>query len=360
MFFLIAPPCQKWNIGRENIVQPQSRTTVRGGGHAYRVRMRGSRRSAANGQRTEPRITNIPTDLLRTFVLVVELRSFTRAAKAQGMTQPAVSAQIRRLQFLLGVELFDKSAPGVALTPVGEHVVGSARRLLSVNDHILQIANPQATAQLVRIGIPGDCVGAELESLLAAGLARWPNLRFTVEAGGQRTFFQRLKQSDVDLVMMLVDEAPNDAARHYWAEKLVWVGSKATRIVPGQPVPIVSYRDGGLFHRVAKNALDDIARNSELVFTARTAEALRSAVTAGLGVMVVAKNRIPPELDVIDDGSLPALPNTYCGIFVREGAKNEALDHLADFLAQSMRPAAEPLRFTSPRPSTVGVARHSA
>ena len=52
-------------------------------------------------------MTNIPTDLLRTFVSVVELRSFTRAAKAQGMTQPAVSAQIRRLQFLLGVELFD-------------------------------------------------------------------------------------------------------------------------------------------------------------------------------------------------------------------------------------------------------------
>ena len=62
-------------------------------------------------------MTNIPTDLLRTFVLVVELRSFTRAAKAQSMTQPAVSAQIRRLQGLLGVELFDKSAPGVSLTP---------------------------------------------------------------------------------------------------------------------------------------------------------------------------------------------------------------------------------------------------
>ena len=68
-------------------------------------------------------MTNIPTDLLRTFVLVVEQRSFTRAAKAQGMTQPAISAQIRRLQSLLGIELFDKSAPGVALTPMGRHVI---------------------------------------------------------------------------------------------------------------------------------------------------------------------------------------------------------------------------------------------
>jgi DNA-binding transcriptional LysR family regulator len=98
-------------------------------------------------------MTNIPTDLLRTFVSVVELRSFTRAAKAQDMTQPAVSAQIRRLQFLLGVELFDKSAPGVSLTPVGQNVIESARRLLSVNDHILQIAHPGSAAEAVRIGV---------------------------------------------------------------------------------------------------------------------------------------------------------------------------------------------------------------
>ena len=104
-------------------------------------------------------MTNIPTDLLRTFVSVVELRSFTRAAKVQGMTQPAVSAQIRRLQILLGVELLDKSAPGVALTPVGEHVINSARRMLSVNDQIVQIASPNSAAQIVRVGVPGDCMG---------------------------------------------------------------------------------------------------------------------------------------------------------------------------------------------------------
>jgi len=113
-------------------------------------------------------MTNIPTDLLRTFVSVVELRSFTRAAKAQGMTQPAVSAQIRRLQFLLGVELFDKSAPGVSLTPIGQNVIESARRLLSVNDHIVQMASPDSAAELVRLGVRRDCMGEQLVEMLAA------------------------------------------------------------------------------------------------------------------------------------------------------------------------------------------------
>ena len=79
-------------------------------------------------------MTNIPTELLRTLIAVVDLRSFTKAAQALGVTQPAVSAQIKRLQVLLGGDLFDKSAPGVTLTEKGEVVVNYARRLLSIND----------------------------------------------------------------------------------------------------------------------------------------------------------------------------------------------------------------------------------
>src|SRR5687768_4467741 len=64
----------------------------------------GRRAQSGEGGR-EPKMTNIPTELLRTLVTVVELRSFTRAAHALGVTQPAVSAQIKRLQSMLGGEL---------------------------------------------------------------------------------------------------------------------------------------------------------------------------------------------------------------------------------------------------------------
>jgi DNA-binding transcriptional LysR family regulator len=306
-------------------------------------------------------MTNIPTDLLRTFVLVVELRSFTRAAKAQGMTQPAVSAQIRRLQYLLGVELFDKSAPGVILTAVGEHVMDSARRMLSVNDHIVQIATPQTTAQLVRIGIPGDCMGAELAHMLVVCRARWPNLRFAIQGGGQRRLLQLLKQDEFDLVLSLVNTEPEETARHYWTEELVWIGAKTTRLDAHLPVPIVSYRDGCICHRAAKTALEAVGRGSELVFSASNAEALRSAVAAGFGIMVVPRGRIPAELEVLDDGELPPLRPVFCGIFVRDGAKNDTLGLLADHLAQTLRPAAvEPQLFAAPRAAAAQAVRPSA
>ncbi len=87
---------------------------------------------------------NIPTDLLRTLIAVVDLRSFTKAAQMLGVTQPAVSAQIKRLQSLIGYELLDKSAPGVSLTQRGVTVVAQARRLLAINDEILQVTNGNA------------------------------------------------------------------------------------------------------------------------------------------------------------------------------------------------------------------------
>src|SRR5437868_15229261 len=97
---------------------------------------------------------NIPTELLRTLVAVVDLRSFTKAAHSLGVTQPAVSAQIKRLQYLLGFDLLDKSAPGVSLTARGEVVVGHARRMLLINDSILELTSGSPSVQTIRVGIP--------------------------------------------------------------------------------------------------------------------------------------------------------------------------------------------------------------
>ncbi len=245
-------------------------------------------------------MTNIPTDLLRTFVLVVEQRSFTRAAKAQGMTQPAISAQIRRLQSLLGIDLFDKSAPGVALTPMGQHVIDSARRLLSVNDH----------------------------------------MRFAVQGAGQRRLLQYLKQDELDIVVALVPDEPEGSARHYWPEELAWVRGKTTTLDLSAPIPLIGYKDRCMCHRVAVATLAKADLAGELVFRGTNAESLRSAVTAGVGVMLVPKSRIPAGLEAWNDGPLPPPPVVYGGVFVREGAANDMLDQLADRFAETLRPVA--------------------
>ncbi|HTQ82369.1 MAG TPA: LysR family transcriptional regulator, partial [Pseudolabrys sp.] len=120
-------------------------------------------------------MTNIPTDLLRTLITVVDLRSFTKAAASLGVTQPAVSAQIKRLQLLIGSDLLDRSAPGVSLTQQGEMVVDYARRLLSLNDQIVNLG-PQPEL-VIRIGTPSDYVASVLTGTLARLRNEWPDVR---------------------------------------------------------------------------------------------------------------------------------------------------------------------------------------
>jgi DNA-binding transcriptional LysR family regulator len=286
-------------------------------------------------------VTNIPTDLLRTLVTVIDLRSFTRAANALGVTQPAVSAQIKRLQFLLGADLLDKSAPGVSLTPTGEVVVNYARRLLSINDQILDLAGPRPKAETVRLGVPGDIFGPALARSLGGFRARWPEVRFTLRSGHHEPLLRELRQGDLDVVLAVSGSSPVIDARHHWTEQLAWVRGPLDQIGCVNPLPFVSYGDECPFYRLAQATLNHVGQSCDVVFTAPSLAHLIGAVASGLGVMVMPRSRVPTQLVKWDDSPLPALPAMFCGVFVREGGDRELFEQLAESLANSMNSSQE-------------------
>ena len=62
---------------------------------------------------------HIPIELLRTFVAIADLGNFTKAAQELELTQPAISAQMKRLQQLMGGEIFRKSTTGFSVSDKG-------------------------------------------------------------------------------------------------------------------------------------------------------------------------------------------------------------------------------------------------
>src|SRR6059058_4485095 len=114
----------------------------------------GSEGDDGNGSVSPTDRANIPTDLLRTFVAICELGSFTKAAHLFGLTQPAVSSHMRRLESIIGADLLQKSLSGVTLTDCGVEVLRHARRFLSINDQIVSGIGLQPSIQVIRIGIP--------------------------------------------------------------------------------------------------------------------------------------------------------------------------------------------------------------
>jgi DNA-binding transcriptional LysR family regulator len=289
--------------------------------------------------RGEGVMTNIPTELLRTLVAVVDLRSFTKAAQSLGVTQPAVSAQIKRLQTLLASDLLDKSAPGVSLTPAGELVVNYARRLLSINDQILDIAGPRAAAKAVRIGTTGDLTASGIVPGLTDLRRHRPELRFELYHASMDVLLRDLREGDADLAIWVSASGPSVDTRHCWTEPLVWVHSQLTRLDPNSPIPLVSHGEEGLFTRTAMNVLSRAGRECELALVAPSVVCLGSAVAAGFGVMALPRSRAGiPGMTIWEDAPLPKLPDIFCGIYVRAGTDVEGREEIAETIAASLRP----------------------
>ncbi|HLH91067.1 MAG TPA: LysR family transcriptional regulator [Xanthobacteraceae bacterium] len=281
-------------------------------------------------------MTNIPTELLRTFVAVVDMRSFTRAAQSLGITQPAVSAQVKRLQQLLGGELMDKSAPGVLLTPLGESVLGSARRLLAINDQILALAaEPAVTAETIRVGLPGDFIGEVLWRTVVRNQEARPGIGFHLKSCPSDLLARDIRQGELDVAVVVSGGERHTVARYGWTEPMLWVRSALTRIDPQAPVPLVSHGDKCVMHRHVVDALDGAGRAYKLAFTETSITSLVTAVGAGLGVMALPRcASLPADLAVWDDAPLPRIPPIVCNVYVRSGA-DESADRFAQELAQA-------------------------
>lgn len=284
-------------------------------------------------------MTNIPTDLLRTLIAVIDLRSFTRAAQSLGVTQPAVSAQIKRLQMMLGVDVFDKSAPGVTLTASGEVIVNYARRMLALNDQMLDATTRGGAAARLRVGIAVDYFEGVVLDVLAEFRARHPELRMQIAAGYSASVLRDLRRGDYDLVVAGSESEQPEGEQRRWFEPSAWgVSSPAVAELDG-PLPLLVVGESSLSRRLSVAALEQAGVDYEIVYVGGSFAGLVEAARAGLGVACWAQRLLHGAgLTVLENSRrLPKVPAVCGGVYVRDGAPFVALDELADTIAARVR-----------------------
>jgi len=91
-------------------------------------------------------LKNLDLDTLRTLVTAYDLGGYGRAAERLGRTPSAVSLQMKRLQQDVGSILFRKDGRNLALTEIGEIVLRYGRRILELNDEMLDTARGECDA----------------------------------------------------------------------------------------------------------------------------------------------------------------------------------------------------------------------
>ena len=158
-------------------------------------------------------------------------------------------------------------------------------------------------------------------------------MRFVIRTDFYDPLVRQLRSGDIDIMIGLSMAPPHDA-RHSRAQEVVWVRSAATRIDRDRPVPLVSYGEPCVYHRLAVQALQSAGLDWEDVFTGPSIDSLSGAVNAGLGVMAITRRRAQTVgMTVWEDPPLPKLPELYSGIYIREGGARAIYEQLADEIA---------------------------
>ena len=142
------------------------------------------------------------TRQLAAFCAVVEHRSFSRAAERLGVTQPAVSLQIRALEKRLGTRLLDRSGRRVEPTEAGLRLYRGAQRLLALEEQVLAGVGEEATEELdgrFEIGASTGPGGIVLSHLLCEFQASHPGLHVVLSVFDTQTIVDRVAARVLEL-----------------------------------------------------------------------------------------------------------------------------------------------------------------
>lgn len=283
-------------------------------------------------RRYEP--SNIPIEILRSFVSVLDNGSFTKAAARLNITQPAISAQIKRMQTLVGEELFRKEGAGISLTERGEMVCRYARRILALNDQILWSGRSN---KRFRIGLPSVLCGQHLGDLRAALEA--DNFR-SVQLICDRSedLLKRVSSGLFDVVVAFSGAETQEVAPVVeWQEPLVWVCHPEFVLSPGAPLPLLTWPDA-VTDQIAVKTCEraQVSYTSEFVGDQLTAHI--EALQLKLGYLCVAERSTPTGMKVAKDYFLPKLPTMHAGIYKNTDAPDARLDALVRCLAKVFEP----------------------
>src|SRR5882757_911164 len=226
---------------------------------------------------------NIPIELLRTLAAVSDTGSFAKGAELLGLTQSAISAQMKRLQIAVGGSLFEKTIGGVILSERGKLVRMHALRMLEANDRILAIGGSEQDPVPLRVGL-STLVAARFVKLICAEV---PQIDCNIYADNSIEIAKGLVDGYVDIGLLLsLHNLELGGCQLAWTETFVWVRGAGLQISGEGMIPVVGW-PGSLSDILMTHALEEAGLIYKLVFSSPDHSARLAAVIAGLGYIAI-------------------------------------------------------------------------
>jgi LysR family transcriptional regulator for metE and metH len=245
---------------------------------------------------------------LHLMTAIVEYGTLTAAGRALGLTQPALSHQLRELESRLRTPLFERTAKRMVLTPPGEQLAHVAREILSqVGAFHKRLSDDEFFENRGTIRVATECYTAYhwLPPVFRAFRERWPKVELRFAPEHTATALSALREGSLDLAV--VYNRPTDRRIRFerlFDDEVVLVVGRDHRLADESFVPVDAVAEEHLFTYSAlergSSAVRDILESAgvEPLKTTRLqlTEAILELVAAGFGIAILAKWAIAPHL----------------------------------------------------------------
>jgi DNA-binding transcriptional LysR family regulator len=250
------------------------------------------------------------TRQLAAFCAVVERKSFSEAAERLGVTQPAVSQQIRSLEDRVGQQLLDRSGRRVEPTEAGTRLYRSAQRLLALERQLLEEIAGEAEGPLrgqLAIGASTGPGGTVVPVLLCEFAEANPEVTIDLAISDTQTIVDRVARRELELG--IVGATPRNrsvAYEPFFRDEVVLVcppghafAGKTVSLDDLRGERLIAMQEGAGVRQVIDDELREKGmrlRDLDVRLELGLQESVKSAVEAGHGVTFISRTAVEPEL----------------------------------------------------------------
>jgi DNA-binding transcriptional LysR family regulator len=250
------------------------------------------------------------TRQLAAFCAVVERRSFSQAAEQLGVTQPAVSLQIRSLEKRLGLQLLDRSGRRVEPTEAGQRLYRSAQRLLAMEEQLLADLGDDADGELagrLEIGASTGPGGTVLPVVLAEFQQLHPGVHVALAVSDTQHVVEQVARREVELGVVGASRRHRGVVfEPFFRDEVVLAvprghrfANRAVTLEELKVEPLVLMQEGAGVRQVIEEELRAAGlrlRDLDVRLELGLQESARSAVVAGYGVTFISRSAIEADL----------------------------------------------------------------
>ena len=253
------------------------------------------------------------TRQLAAFCAVVERKSFSQAAERLGVTQPAVSLQIRSLEQRLGRQLLDRSGRRVEPTEAGRRLYASAQRVLAAEEHLLDDLDADDEGALtgtLELGASTGPGGTVVPLLLCEFQEQHPELGVRLTVSDTQTVVDRVAERELELGIVGAGRRHRGVAFEPFFRDEVVLACPSDHRFAGKTVSLddlkteklIVMQEGAGVRQVIEDELRKAGvrlRDLDIRLELGLQESVRSAVVAGHGIAFI--SRLAIEVDLAAD-----------------------------------------------------------